>query len=898
MNLGRRTFTSKVARRAFALFVGCALLPVSILAIISLRQVTSELRAQSERRLRQASKSVGLNLHQRLMALDALIDLDARPARTPDNTDSPAPFTAIVLTTADGQSRPLLGQLTRAPELTPDQAQQINRGHTILDTEPGAGGETRFLLIRARDKQRLDAGVLIGEINPAYLWVPHDTEALEAGTQLVVLDEAGRRLISSFEPGAAVADLGKFPRSGSSGQFTWNDGAQDFVASYWSLFLKNQFLTDNWIIILNRGTTDILAPIADFHRIFALVCVLSLLVVLFLSVGQIRKILEPLAQLQVATRRLALGHLDSRVEVRSRDEFADLAASFNQMAAQLARQFDALTMRSEITVALSRSERADEVLRQCMAILVRHLDLATVGVWLSGTAGTSLELRAIAGAQRCTDGAPKLVPVGTGEIGRVAADRRPCATDALAQDPRQHNPAWTTREGLVAFVGHPLLIEGRVQGVAAAYATRPLDVIDLGSIASAFGEIAQGIERRRAAESLRDSEEQVRQLQKMEAMGRLTSGIAHDFNNLLTVVMCSSHVLVDGLAPADPRHQMANLIQDTSQRASKLTQQLLAFTRKQVVAPALLDLNTVATEMSHILQRLVGDGIKLHIPTATGLGLVNLDRGQIEQVLVNLVVNARDATSRGGSITIETADVAPDERDAAPSSDAKRGPQVMLKVTDTGTGMDAATQAKIFDAFFTTKGPGKGTGLGLATVQSIVAQNGGTIQVESKLGHGSSFILRFPRAAGAGTLEQSPVADLPPARGHETVLLVEDEYEVRILLHKILADYGYTVMSVGRPFEALRTATCHVGPIHLLITDRVMPQMSGAVLAERLVAERPDMAVLQISGYGGDRPADGAEPAADTAAFLQKPFTPVVFARKVRAVLDSTQAPVSAKKAA
>jgi len=887
VKLDTRTFTSKVARRAFVLFIGCALLPVSVLAAISFRQVTTELQAQSDRRLRQASKAVGLTLHKRLLALDVAIDPAVQQIQDQSAEGLQRAFVGVVLVTPDGLSRPLSGKMNGLPALAPEQARHVAAGKTLLSTEPRDGGPARFFVSRALDRQHPDRGTLHGEVNPAYIWDVEDEAALEPGTRLIVLDESGGLLFSSFGVGAVPFQVSAQARKGPAGQFAWREGANDYLAGYWSLFLRNKYLTPTWIVVLNRATSDVFAPIADFRRTFILVGLMSLWIVLFLSYRQIRKILQPVDRLQDATRRLALGRLDTRVEVASRDEFEELARSFNQMADQLGRQFDALTMRSEITVALSRGERLEEVLESCLEILVRHLDLAVAGVWLTGADEGILERQAIAGAARPSDGTYDRVPVGHGEIGRVAAEGRPYATNTLSEDPRRSDPAWASREGLVAFVGHPLLIDERVQGVAAAFATRPLDVTDLGNIASAAGEIARGIARRRVAEALHGSEEQVRQLQKMEAVGRLAGAIAHDFNNLLTVIMGYSELLLLELAPDNPQRKSIEIVATTAERAAKLTRQLLAFSRKQVLAPTLLDLNTVVTDMTAILHRLIGASIELVFKPAEDPGLVKVDRGQIEQVIVNLVVNARDAMPDGGQITLETASVDLDERDAAQHPGAHRGPHVMLRITDSGTGMDAATQSRIFEPFFTTKESGKGTGLGLATVYGIVAQSGGSIRVDSELGRGTTFTLHFPRAVG--TVELPPTEILPPAGGHDTVLLVEDEHEVLMLVQRVLEDQGYVVISAGRPSDALRVAEHHLGPIHLLLTDMVMPEMSGAVLAERLTATRAEMMVLQMSGYS-DYGSGAAEPTAAQPAFLQKPFTPDTVARAVRAVLDSTAA--------
>jgi len=416
------------------------------------------------------------------------------------------------------------------------------------------------------------------------------------------------------------------------------------------------------------------------------------------------------------------------------------------------------------------------------------------------------------------------------------------------------------------------------------FATRPIDVIDLGSIAAAIEEIAQAVERRRVAEALSGSEEQVRQLQKMEAVGRLAGGIAHDFNNLLVVVMGYSQMLLESIDRGDPPcRESVQIIESTAVRAAKLTRQLLAFSRKQVLAPTLLDLNTVITGMKGLLRRLIGESVELAFTPAENLDLVRLDSGQLEQVVVNLVVNARDAMPNGGRISIDLKNVDLDEGEVARNPGCSQGSNVMIRITDTGIGMDAATQSKIFEPFFTTKEPGKGTGLGLATVHGIVAQSGGSISVESAPGRGSSFTLYFPRAVGE--VEAPIEAESSSSRGSETVLLAEDEHEVRVLLEQVLKNHGYDVICVSRPSDALRIAEHHAGPIHLLLTDMVMPEMSGAVLAERLCATRPEMAVLQMSGYTEYRSGTSIEE--NQPAFLQKPFTPGSVARMVRSVLDA-----------
>jgi signal transduction histidine kinase len=381
-------------------------------------------------------------------------------------------------------------------------------------------------------------------------------------------------------------------------------------------------------------------------------------------------------------------------------------------------------------------------------------------------------------------------------------------------------------------------------------------------------------------------EEQLRQAQKMEAIGQLTGGIAHDFNNMLTVILGYSELMLQRLKADDPLRSEVEQVKEAGVRASMLTRQLLAFGRKQVLQPRVLDLNAVLTNMDQMLQRLIGEDIHLVTMPAPGLRRVRADPGQIEQVIVNLAVNARDAMPQGGKLTIETANVELDNAYAREHVSVRPGSFVMLAVSDTGCGMDRETQARIFEPFFTTKEPGKGTGLGLSTVYGIVKQSDGNIWVYSEPGRGTTFKIYLPRVEGAVEAVEPGLAPTRAVRGSETVLLVEDENAVRALIRSTLQANGYTVLEAHHGKHAIQIYEQHKGPIHLLVTDVVMPEMSGRELAEHLKTSRPNMKVLFMSGYTDKAIVNHGELDPDT-AFLQKPFTPDALARMVREVLDS-----------
>jgi len=399
----------------------------------------------------------------------------------------------------------------------------------------------------------------------------------------------------------------------------------------------------------------------------------------------------------------------------------------------------------------------------------------------------------------------------------------------------------------------------------------------------------QIIERERTEEALHRSEEQLRQAQKLEAVGRLAGGVAHDFNNILTVILSYSELVLAELDPAHPRRGELQEVHRAGVRAADLTRQLLAFSRQQVLDPTILDLNEVLRGLERMLRRVLGEDIELHLLLAPELGQVKADASQLEQVVMNLCVNARDAMPNGGKLTVETANVDLDDADASQHIGVTPGSYMMLAVSDNGSGMDKATQARAFEPFFTTKERGKGTGLGLSTVFGIVKQSGGNIWLYSEPGCGTTFRIYLPLAQGAAvaTERRSPaVPGAPRPSGTETVLLVEDEDQVRNVASSILRKAGYRVFEARTPGEALVIAEQHPVRIDLLATDVVMPKMNGRQLADQVLSMRPAIKVLFMSGYTDDVILHHGvvQPGV---AFIQKPFTPDSLTRKVREALDA-----------
>jgi signal transduction histidine kinase len=562
-------------------------------------------------------------------------------------------------------------------------------------------------------------------------------------------------------------------------------------------------------------------------------------------------------------------------------------------AARLRRQNEGL-----LALARGRFQAADSLpaaLWPLTEAACETLETERASIWrLSADRGVieCVDLYERAGASH-THG-PRLAVADYPSYFSALAHARTIAAHDAASDPRtrEFGAGYLEPLGIASVLVAPVRRCGTVVGVVC------LEQVGLarrwasdeegfaGAIADFVSLILEADERRQADEALRQEGERLRQGQKIEAIGQLAAGVAHDFNALLSVINDCSEILALGLSPHHPHRPLIEEIAQAGNRAGLLTQQLLAFSRRQILAPCRLDLNVVLDDTGKLLRRLIGDEVELVTRLRLGLGQVEVDPGQLQQVILHLAVNARDAMPRGGTLTLETAsvEVSPDAVDAP--GGAAPGSYVALSVRDTGRGMDEATRGRIFEPFFTTKEAGAGTGLGLATVHGIVTQSGGYVTCKSAPGLGTVFTILLPRALDqpAWPADQ-PVVAMAMARGEETILLVEEEAPVRTLARAVLEEFGYTVLAARDAEEALRLCARHDGPIQLLLTDVVTAGQSGREVAAAVRAIRSDLRVLYISGYTDDIILRDGITAVDSALLL-KPFVPATLLAKVRAVLD------------
>jgi len=643
-----------------------------------------------------------------------------------------------------------------------------------------------------------------------------------------------------------------------------------------------------------------------WSEIRTMIAVTGILLVTLLGLTHVILVvgLRPVHALAESATRLGHGDLTARIPETRLTEMRSTVRAFNSMADSLEHALQEARTREarlqslvEISGELSRMHEIDGLLGRIADACGRLVNTDWVGFRLvegdelvvAGTleTGSHLALQ------------PR-IKVGESLAGAVALSGRPL----MLRDPASHPDVFPDQAAAIRRLGHrglmvvPAKIGDRVVGVL-SFLTRRENGFSVEDLAIATGFASQAAialensrllaESRRAYDELAQTQGQLEQAQKMDAIGRLAGGVAHDFNNLLTVILGRTDMLLQPLKPDDPMRRGIELIQRTAGRAADLTRQLLAFSRKQVLEATVLDLNAVTTDMKDMLGRLIGEDIALVTTPGADLGRVKADRGQIEQVVMNLAVNARDAMPQGGHLIIETENVDLDAEYVRRHVGSRPGPHVMLAVSDSGVGIPREIQRHIFEPFFTTKEQGKGTGLGLATVYGIVKQSGGYIECDSEPGRGTTFRIYLPRVDITVPAPERGARPLEAAGGTETILLVEDEEGVRELARDILRASGYTVIEARNGAEALLLCERHQGPLDLLLTDVVMPRMSGRELAERLAPLRPDLSVLYMSGYTDDAVIRHGVLGAGT-AFLQKPFTPATLIGRVRDTLDQTPA--------
>lgn len=551
-----------------------------------------------------------------------------------------------------------------------------------------------------------------------------------------------------------------------------------------------------------------------------------------------------------------------------------------------------------VTRVLAESSTLQEAGSNMLQAICESLDWELGGLWSVDQRDGLLRcldiwhVPSVEAVEFITDSKQRTFLPGIGLPGRVWSSGQPAWIPDVVKDANFPRAPIADQVGLHGAFAFPIRVGNQIHGVLEFFShqIREPDRELLEMVADIGIKVGQFVERKQAKEALDQAEAQLRQSQKMEAVGRLAGGVAHDFNNLLTVITGYSQLVLGRLGPTDPLRSPIEDIQRAGDRAAMLTGQLLAFSRRQVLAPETLDLNKVVGEMGGMLRLLLGEGIELLTVLQPGLGKVKADPGQFEQVIMNLAVNARDAMPKGGKLLLETANVMLGQNAGQDPVVAEPGAHVGLTVKDTGYGMDAEVLSHLFEPFFTTKEEGKGTGLGLPTVYGIVKQSGGSITVHSEPGKGTSVQIYLPQIAVetevAESRRQVPVA---PPSGYETVLLVEDEAMIRTMVGTFLRLHGYLVLEARDGPDALRVAREHAGPIHLLLTDVVMPGMSGREVAERLVSVRRDLKVLYMSGYTIEAMAHHGLSDAAT-EFIQKPFTPNALAQKVSETLAKSRA--------
>ena len=890
MQIERSFLSSRVARRIFFLFILCALLPIGALSLVSFSDVTGQLTQQAERRVRQESKAMGMAIYQRLLLLEAeLLSISRQhhavtPTAPGDLPTQPLPstpgFSGMAYVSGDGATRVFLGALPLIPTLSPAQWALLSQKKTLLTTATDDTGARRLFLVRLSDS---DTAAVVAEINGDYLWDLAGSMTLPTEMSMCVFGTAPEVLFCSpSAPATLRAQRVGQGEGGSTSLLKWRDEEDSYIAGYWAIPLRYQFSTASWTVLLSESRSSVLAPLASFHYRFSLVVVIALLCVALLSVNQIRKTMVPLEELGKGTRRIAKRNFSTPVQVKSGDEFEELAASFNAMANRLHQQFTQLATIHEIDRSvlsvLDPSRIVDTVLARlrevspCQGLAVLLIDPSerTRG-WLYARLGPESKQTTMKGVT-VTEAESRLLTAHRGGSALLQPDR----AGALAALSGRGSEFLLV---LPLFRSHDLL-----GGIVLSYRKSPdmhedhlVQLRQLADqVAVALSNASDLAERKRAETSLREShtqleaamtelkttQQQMVQQERLRALGQMASGIAHDFNNTLSPIMGFSELLL--IAPqmaADPAQlkEYLQTINMAAKDAAKVVSRLRDFYRPRLDADlaGIVDLNSLVQQSVKLSQpkwkdQALANGVAIEIKTELeAVPAVGGHESELREVLTNLVFNAVDAMPKSGSITLRT---------------KLDGDAVRVEVSDTGTGMTEEVRQRCLEPFFSTKGE-KGSGLGLAMVYGIIRRLRGTIDITSAVGVGTTFSIRLPIQAEAEAGTDHDGHNMDGVRLQ--ILVVDDDPLVGRVTGEYLRVAGHSVEVVGSAAEAIKRFNPE--RVHLVVTDHGMPHMTGRQLAGVIKKVSPDTPVLLLTGGDQLEQEDTVSQAVD--AELSKPLT-------------------------
>jgi PAS domain S-box-containing protein len=710
------------------------------------------------------------------------------------------------------------------------------------------------LLLVTSEPARFTEAELIGAVSFGFPLDDRVAQGLAGITRAEINLVSGNRLAGSSLPpeeqqqiSAALA-AGSLASADAFSADVRNIGSRRFIGGAFPLFRDRS--TDTGYLVLLQDWAPTQTFLDELRAALVIAGVAGFVIALAGGLIFSRRTSQPLMDMAAAARDISSGDWSRVVTARGSAEATTMAMAFNEMTRSLRSQAERLNASYRRFATVTQSARD---------AIISTDELGNITFWNKSA--------------EATFGYSETDVLGRPIVNLIGESDR-AAYKAALPHPNADDLTF----------GHIIEVTGMRKDGSRFPCEFSLAALH-GSEGTAFTAVVRDVmERKQSQDQLKQRDEQLRQAQKMEAIGRLAGGVAHDFNNLLMAIRGYAEMIAQNLPEGDERRSDAEEIIKASDRAAGLTRQLLAFSRREVITQQAVALDHLVQTMQAMLQRLIGPEIQIITEIWPDLTPVLADSTQLEQILVNLVINARDAMPKGGKITIELRNVELDKIGVAAHPGLQPGDYVEMAVSDTGTGMDAETMSRIFEPFFTTKEAGKGTGLGLATVYGIVQQNNGAIEVQSRVGHGTTFYIYLPRAVDLG--KPAPMKAVGQAGGNETILLVEDDDRVRALVSNMLRKNGYVVLLASAGDQALEIAARHRGRIHLLLTDVVMPGLNGRILSERLTAVRPDTRVLYMSGYSDDAILrHGVRKAA--AHFIQKPFSIDALAHKIRETLTA-----------